>query len=314
MTARSFDVRSGLLILAIAAIWACVLTLHAARPEPAIAVAGAIDLIVTATLVAYFAGVRRGHLPRWTATFVASAGAIVARVFLLRAVIAVAIAIELVVLVAIALRIRRARAAWGFARSRGLHFHDVLERALGATGIPARVADVLASELVVVASAVTGWRRRTPGVFAVHGSWALCAGTFVALTLVETPAVHLALVAAGLPTAAWILSALSLYGALWLLGDLHALRHGGVIVRDDELELRVGVRWRARIPRASIVSIVRGAAPDDACDVSILGANVVIALGEPCTLHGLFGRRRTASVLALSLDDPDAFVSACSAS
>jgi hypothetical protein len=301
MTARSFDVRSGLVIVAIAAIWACVLALHAARPEPVIAVAGSIDLIVTATLVAYFAGARRG-----TVMFVASAGAIAARLFLLRSVVALAIALEAAALVAIAVRFRRARAAWGLAR--GAHFHDRLERALGATGIPARVADVLASEVAVVANALVGWRRRAPDAFTVHGSWAIYTGTFVGLTLVETPLVHLALVAAGAPVAAWILSALSLYGALWLLGDFHALRHGGVFVRGDELELRIGVRWRARIPRASIVAIARGAAPEGARDLSILGANVVITLAEPCTLHGLFGIRRAASVLALSLDDPDGFV------
>jgi hypothetical protein len=301
MTARSFDVRSGLVILAIAAIWACVLVLHAARPEPVIAVAGSIDLIVTATLVAYFA-----RLSKRTVMLVASAGAIAARLFLLRSVVALAIAIEAAVLVVIAIRIRRARAAWGLAR--GTHFHDRLERALGATGIPARVADVLASEVAVLANAVFGWRRRAPGGFSVHGSWAIYAGTFVGLTLVEAALVHLALVAAGAPIAAWIASALSLYGALWLLGDLHALRHGGVFVHGDELELRIGVRWRARISRASIVSITRGAAPEDARDLSILGANVVITLAEPCTLHGLFGIRRTARVLALSLDDADGFV------
>jgi len=112
----------------------------------------------------------------------------------------------------------------------------------------------------------------------------------------------------GHPTAAWIATALSLYGAIWLVGDALALRHGGIVVGDDAIELRVGVRWRGRIPRAAIERIERAPATNDMLDVSILGANVVLHLREPVTLHGLLGRRRTGSRIALSVDEPDRLV------
>ncbi|MGE5184640.1 MAG: hypothetical protein ACM31C_21360, partial [Acidobacteriota bacterium] len=178
-----------------------------------------------------------------------------------------------------------------------------------------RVADVIAAETAVVASAITGWRTpaRSPGRFTVHGAWATYIGVFVALTVVETPLVHVVLVAAGATTAAWIASALSIYGALWLVGDLHALRHGGVMVTTEWVDVRVGIRWRARIPRASIARVERGRAPDGACDLSILGAEVVLELTEPVAVRGLFGRRRDACVLAVSADDPDGLVAAIAA-
>src|SRR6185295_12122162 len=128
---------------------------------------------------------------------------------------------------------------------------DALDAALAATGLPARVAGAIAAELVIAAHIVVGWRapRTTPALFTSHrmNGWALYAWTFAALTLVEAPVVHLALVSWGHATAAWIASALSLYGAAWLIGDLHALRHGGIALTADALELRLGVRWRARI-------------------------------------------------------------------
>ena len=175
------------------------------------------------------------------------------------------------------------------------------------------VAGAIACELTIVRYAIAGWRKPRAGVFTAHrvNGWPLYASTFVALTLVETPLVHVALSAFGHHVVAWVLTALSLYSALWFVGDLHALRHGGVDVTGDALELRLGVRWRARVPRAAVVWAARcDGATSKAVDFSILGANVVVRLAEPCEVRGLFGRRRVVRELALSIDEPDAFLAA----
>jgi hypothetical protein len=97
----------------------------------------------------------------------------------------------------------------------------------------------------------------------------------------------------------------------WLIGDLHALRHGGIVVRGEVVELKIGVRWRARIPRGDIVWAARcDGATCKASDFSILGANVVLRLAAPREVRGLFGRRRVVRELALSVDDADAFLAA----
>jgi hypothetical protein len=179
---------------------------------------------------------------------------------------------------------------------------------------------VFALELAIVGYAIAGWRRPRASAtrFTATNGWSLYAGVFAFLCLVETPVVHVALRLASRSTtfgdtgalhawstAAWIATALSLYSVVWLAGDAHALRHGGVIVGEDALELRLGVRWRGRIPWAQVASITRGSEAD--LDASILGANTVIRMHAPVTLRGPLGRMRTGASLALSLDDPDGF-------
>jgi hypothetical protein len=245
---------------------------------------------------------------------IVAAAAIAARIRLAgsasHAALAVAVMIELAVIVVVVIRIRRARRGWRAARARGAATIDALHDALAATGLPRVVAGAIATELSIAGYALAGWRAPRHAAFTVHrtNGWALYAGVFAALTLIETPVVHIALVGFGHPTAAWIVTALSLYGALWFVGDLHALRHGGVIVTPEALELRLGVRWRGRIPRTAIARVERGTATSKRVDFSILGANVVLTLRESCTLRGLLGRRRTVTEIALSIDDPDRFL------
>ncbi|HTR54964.1 MAG TPA: hypothetical protein VMJ10_29965 [Kofleriaceae bacterium] len=266
-----------------AAIWATVLAIVATVDRPAVPVAAAFDLTVTCSLAVYLIAVRRGHLPRWVLTIVALAGAIAARVLLAgaHASIASAAVIE------------------AFA----------IAMVVGRGG---RVTELLTSELRVLGHAIAGWRapRRDARTFTVHraNGWPLYAGVLVALTLVETPVVHVALVGFGHPTAAWIATALSLYGAIWFVGDALALRHGGVVVGADAIELRVGVRWRGRIARAAIARVERTTTAENSLDVSILTPNVILHLREPVTLHGLLGRRRTSCRIALSIDEPDRFI------
>lgn len=253
--------------------------------RPVVALAGAVDVTVTCSLVMYFGAVRRGHLPRWVMTVVAVVGAVLAKLLLARVHgaerIGVAVAIEAFALVMVVVR-------------------------------GSRVTGVFATEARIMAYALVGWRapRRDARTFTVHRAvgWPLIIGVLVGLTIVETACMHLVLIAAGHATIAWVASALSLYSALWLVGDALAMRHGGVIVTDDALELRVGVRWRGRIPRAAIVSVERASLPPGALSCAVIEANVVVRLAEPCTLEKLFGRKRSASVIGLSIDEPDRFV------
>lgn len=163
-----------------------------------------------------------------------------------------------------------------------------------------KVWAIVSVELRLLALLATGWRAPTEG-FRVGNGWSLYAGVLVCLSLVEALGIHVAL------HPPWWVTALSIYGALWLVADALALRRGGLFIVGDTLELRLGVRWQARIPLADIS--VTAPAPE-ATDVSILGANVGLALAHPVTLTGLFGRTRVATELALSVDDPTAFTAA----
>jgi hypothetical protein len=140
--------------------------------------------------------------------------------------------------------------------------------------------------------------------FTVHGSWTTYAGVFVGLTVIETPLVHLAL--RSYPIAAWVLTELQIYGVWWLVTDAWALARGGVFVGDD-VEVRIGKRWRGRFARDLVLRVERGEAREPEESFAILGANVVLVLSSPVVMRGPFGIRREVSRLALSIDDPEAF-------
>ena len=126
-----------------------------------------------------------------------------------------------------------------------MSLHDAIAVELGP-----RVAGVLATELALVAYAIGGWVRRpapdhTARSFTCLRAWTpLLAGLLVLLG-VEIVGVHL-LVSLASPTIAWVLTALSLYGVLWLVGDAQAARHRPILV--DRLLVRVGLRWTVEIP------------------------------------------------------------------
>ncbi len=302
--------RIGLALAAVIAVWSLAwLAVAEFHARPPVAIGAAFDFVVTANVVLWF--VSRRRVPRWMLGMTISIGLVFARLVLGassgHAAIVLGLTLELAVLVAVLARGRRARAAYRGLRTAGEGGLVALAGGLEAARVPARVASVVAAELYVMAMVVAGWRRPAPA-FTVHraNGWSLYATVLVCLVLVETAAVHIALAGFVSTTAAWIVTALSIYSALWLAGDALALRHGGLFVRGDELELRIGARWRARIARADIVAIEGASA--DALDLSILGANTTLRLRAPVIVHGLFGRTRTATAIALSLDDRDGFV------
>jgi hypothetical protein len=75
------------------------------------------------------------------------------------------------------------------------------------------------------------------------------------------------------------------------------------------LVIERGVTRRAFVP-AHAITRARPIAtvPADAHDLSFVDANVLLELAEPVEVHGLFGRTRVATALALSVDDRDAFL------
>jgi hypothetical protein len=181
-----------------------------------------------------------------------------------------------------------------------------------------RLRAVIATELALIGWAVTGWRtpRRAPELFTVHreAGWSSICGVFVALSLVEIPCLHLVVAIVGSTTAAWVVTALSVYGVVWLIGDAHALRHGGIRVDADALDIRVGVRWQGRVPYGTIARVApANAPPPGAIRAGVAITTVVLELTEPVTLVGLLGRRRSARAVALSVDDVPGFEAAVEA-
>ena len=214
-------------------------------------------------------------------------------------------AVEIAILSLLVIRIRR-----GVHAARGSS--DVLERIESAARgvIPShRLAGILAGELAVFWYAFASWRR-VPEVpegarpFTIHqqSGVALLFGFLAGVSVMEAALVHL-VVARWSVVGAWALTAISVYGAIWLTAMARSFSLRPALVTDDEVIVRVGLLWSVRIPRAAVS--LEG--PGARCDLRapmLAEPNVVLRVAEPVLARGLYGMTRRVSTIGLALDDP----------
>jgi hypothetical protein len=183
-----------------------------------------------------------------------------------------------------------------------------------------RVADVVADELALLYYALFSWRRVPPRADEVAFSYhresgygsLLLAFTFVAV--LELVGAHFLVSAWWGRGAAWVLTGLSLYGLVWLLGFYQAVRLRPVTVGSDSLRVRVGLRWSVSVPFSQIEAVLQPAADQahqkgaDYLRAVVLGEpQFIIRLREPLTAHGLYGASRRVRAVGVAVDDPVGF-------
>ena len=192
-----------------------------------------------------------------------------------------------------------------------------IERACAELFGSGAVARGAAFEIATIYYAISGWRKRAPRGFTVHerSSWGTIACVFVFLIAIESVCAHL-VVQLWSVKAAWIITALDLYGILWLIGDYHALRLRPTRIDGDTLILSYGLRWRASIALSSIAAIetVHGEAEwkrRGVLKVAILDEpRLLIRFTTPQSAHGLAGLTRTIEAVAILADDDSGFAGA----
>ena len=222
---------------------------------------------------------------------------------------AVAAAAELAVAALIAVRVRRGLRAAGADC-------DVLARIEGAACeiFPSgRVAAVLAGEIAVFYYAFASWKQRPHApegsrAFTIHEQSGVAAlfGALAGVGVMEAALVHV-VVMRWSAAAAWALTALSIYGTVWLIAVARSFVLRPVLVQSGQLVARGGIMWSVRIPLATICAVESGSAR---CDLKLPPAsepNVVLRLAEPVTARGMYGMTRRVSSLALAIDDRSGF-------
>lgn len=148
------------------------------------------------------------------------------------------------------------------------------------------------------------------GPAASQRAWAL-----VAITVLELPVGHLMLYAFNAPT--WphvVLFLLSVYGVVFIVGDLRLLREaGGHLVTASSFEVRLGCRCRASIPLESLSSVSnlkRGPGTRSKGTLRVTAGeapNVALSFESPVTVTVFFFSVETRR-LELYVDEPDALV------
>lgn len=287
------------------------------RNPQVIGAAVAFDLVITASVVHWLMGVRVAGAPAWTVTVVAVAGAAVAGSLLPvgPGLGAVAVGLAAVELVAGGVALTRFRTLWGAARTAreaGANRIDALERGLDAALGAPTLARAVSGELRVAWLAIWGPLLPAPTTgFTCHREvgWFGLIGTVLALSVIEVPIGHMFVAHLGGPHLAWLVTALSVYGVVWLWGDTQALRLIRTEIGTGTLRLRVGMRWAADIPLSEIVAVER-ADDRDALDVSIMQPNVRLRFAAPVRVRGLLGLERWGQTLTLTLDEPERFAAA----
>jgi hypothetical protein len=194
---------------------------------------------------------------------------------------------------------------------------DRIERACAELFGNGRAARAVAFEIATIDYAFLGWRKPAPRGFTVHqrSSWGTIVGVFVFLIAIESVCAHLVIQMWSVK-AAWIVTALDIYGVLWLLGDYHALRLRPTRIDGDTLHLSYGLRWRAEIPLDAVASVEAVRMESDWKRKSVLkmaildDPRLLVRFKTPQTAHGLAGLTRTIEAVAILADDDDGFAAA----
>ncbi len=192
-----------------------------------------------------------------------------------------------------------------------------LRKSLYTTFGENKAADIMATEVSFFYYAFFGWGKTkemgNEQAFTYHKtcgySWVV--GVFFFLILLETFSLHL-LISQWSITAAWILSALSVYSLVFLFADFNAAKKRPILVLEDHLNIRIGLRWWVNIPFDQILYIEKGYAWKDKkegyVNASLMGSeNIMIILKEPMKMKGFYGISKNVTKLALSIDNKDEF-------
>jgi hypothetical protein len=180
------------------------------------------------------------------------------------------------------------------------------------------VADAVAAEVALFWLALLSWRSRpriAPGAtaFTQHRKSGMMGivGAVSFACMIEAVGVHL-LAARWNATAAWVLTALSAYAVVWLVGLGRSVVLRPTLVEREGVRVRIGALYEALVPFDAIARVtpVRAApakrrAPGYLHAALFAAPRLMIELKEPVEARGLYGtRKRGITRIGLLVDEP----------
>lgn len=314
--------------LALVEYWVAQTAAFAAHPD-VLAFAVTVDIVVGVPLLGYLFLVRPRRAPT----------PILAPLFLLSVLLANFIlpesgerylkwielalpVLEIALLLYAASKIRKLIQTYRELRPTTVYATDAIEQSLRKVLGDSPAIGIVLTEFSLIYYAIAGWVARykptlpthRPFTYHLKSGYGVTAAMIIGLSLIEIPLVHL-VVHQFNPTVAWILTILTLYTVVWLIGDYHAIRLHPIVVDDIHLHLhlRAGMRWRVSIPFNQIRTIrpltLAERQKKDGLDLSVAGnARLLLELNAPVTVQGLFGMKRVTAKIAFAVDDEKAFL------
>jgi len=182
---------------------------------------------------------------------------------------------------------------------------------------------IIASELAMLRYGLLFWKKEKQGLkesisfstYKESGYVAIWCILLVAVT-VEIVAFHLLLMRWS-NTAATIITVLSAYGIIFLVGDLSAIMKRSVVVMGDQLILRTGFRWRVSTSLSNISSLAKITNDYYSKDPYFKGGvlkssnNLLVTFKEPVRVDKLYGSSKEFNSILMTIDDFESFARCC---
>jgi len=229
--------------------------------------------------------------------------------------------VEIFVIVFLTIKVRQIRKGYREARAPSMDFQETLEGVLEGVIDEPRLVRILVTELSIIHYGLFSWRNRPRfttdgGVFTYHqkSGLGLVVGVFLVLIAVETPFLHL-FIASKFPVLAWVVTALGVYGVVFILGDFNATRWRPIRVKDGRLKLKTGLRWRLSVPLSDISRVETTTLDiedkEGLLNCAVIGnQNLVIYLTRTHTAVGIYGFEKEFDRIAVTVDEPALFSAA----
>ncbi len=185
---------------------------------------------------------------------------------------------------------------------------------------PKFAAHLVATEVAVIYYTIFCWghRETNDNEFTYHkntGAKSIL-GAFFLLIILETVGVHFfVLIWSNL--AAWIVTSISIYTGIQLLGLMKSLSRRPIRITEKKLQLHYGIFSQCEIELCNILD-VRTLSTNQVLDESTIkmspmgpleGHNIQITAKQNVILYGLFNSKKTFNKIALHIDDNIRFLS-----
>ena len=179
-----------------------------------------------------------------------------------------------------------------------------------------RLSHIVATEAAVIRYSVLGWLPENPLtdqhiLLPSHRNSGQVAMLIMVIVVagIESVVAHL-LFARWSDTAAWILTATSVYTVLFLIAETVTTVRRPSFRRNDMLHLRFGLRWAGIVSLDNISQIERINEKPNIDKQTLTGPllvqpNVLITLHKPVIVTGLYGLQKTVTRIARLVDSPD---------
>lgn len=325
---KNLKVNKALISLSVVSILICILILLMRSPllkgNNTLSLAITIDLLLLVPFV-YFLFIRKTQIPKTTVVPIMIISLLVGMYFIPKESQTYLMLfktwllplVEISVITYLIIKVRSTIKRYKEIKDNNLDFFTTLKSTCSEI-LPKKVVTPFATEIAVIYYGFINWKntKYAENEFTHHknsGSPAIF-GSLILIIVIETFALHFLLAKWNI-IATWVLTTLSIYTAIQVLGFAKSLAKRPISINKNSLSLRYGIINEVDIQFSNIEKIELSKKPlnEDKLTktLSPLGEveshNVIIYLKETNVLRGIYGIKKEFKTIGLHIDEPSRF-------